>query len=143
MSDDSQKESLEGVRRFLTDLRESAERRSWTDRREKDRRSDSQEVGDERRSSSDRRSTDRRVMLLDRRRSNPETFIKEHAEWIRQAILDADRDVACPRCEGDLMLGPPMTRGESVARRVHCTSCRHCIVVCGLPVDEDEGRNPN
>lgn len=139
MSEDSPKNSADGVRRFLSDLRESPERRSWQDRREHDRRSGEQDVQKERRVSNDRRSDDRRVMLLDRRRGNPETFIKEHAEWIRQAILDADREASCPRCEGDLMLGPAVMRGESLARQVHCTACRHCIVISGLPGESGSG----
>ena len=130
MADKPKKDSNEGVKRFLTDFRSHTERRSFEERRAKDRRSDSQEVPEDRRGEEDRRDRyDRREMLLDRRRGTPEQFILEHVVWIREALHNAETEVECPRCGGDLLLGPPIKRGTKSVREIHCTACRHRVLL--------------
>ena len=134
------KDPDEGLRRFLTDFRSHHERRSFDERRAADRRSGENTVEDERRCPEERRdSYDRREMLLDRRRSTPELFIREQIELIRHALLNSETSVACPRCEGDLLLGPSVQRGDKFTREVHCTGCRHRAVVVDVPEDSEEG----
>jgi hypothetical protein len=123
----------EGIRRFLEDLRSGTERRSWSERRRQDRRSRTTEVTRDRRGTGDRRKGDRRIMLLDRRRKIAEPYAQQHAESIRKMLLTPDGTVDCPRCHGPLLLGPARLRGGTVAREVLCTSCRHSIVITGLP----------
>ena len=120
------KDPDEGLRRFLKDFRSHTERRSF----------------DERRRPEERRDTyDRREMLLDRRRGTSEPFIREHMGWIRQALLNAEAEVACPRCQGDLLLGPTARRGNTFVREVHCTACRHRAVIVDVPEDSSEGNS--
>jgi DNA-directed RNA polymerase subunit RPC12/RpoP len=121
------------MQRFKDDGREKQERRSWEDRRLAERRSSTDEVEDDRRSGKDRREGDRRVMLLDRRRRMSDPYALQHAELIREMLLHPDADVACPRCGGSLLLGPPEVRGADTAREVRCTECRHSVVISGLP----------
>ncbi len=136
------KDPDEGLRRFLTDFRSHHERRSFDERRDADRRATDGTVDDERRRPEDRRDMyDRREMLLDRRRGTSESFIREQIERIRQALLDAETAVACPRCEGDLLLGPTAQRGTKFVREVHCTACRHSAVIADVPEDSGEGDN--
>jgi DNA-directed RNA polymerase subunit RPC12/RpoP len=138
MADKPKKDSDEGVKRFLTDFRSHTERRSFDERRTSERRSSSGGVNDDRRGDDDRRDRyDRREMLLDRRRGTPEQFIREHVEWIREALRNAETEVACPRCEGDLLLGPPIRRGAKSVREVHCTACRHRVLLPDVPEDLD------
>jgi len=119
---------------FKTDDRESEERRSWQERRQKDRRTSSQHVVEERRSDTNRRSgSDRRVMLLDRRRRTSEPYALQHAELIRAMLLDPDITAACPRCDGPLLLGQPVPKGDGFVREVRCTKCRHSVLISGLP----------
>ena len=139
MADKPPRESDDGVRRFLTDFRSHTDRRSFDERRSGERRGSEATVEEERRCPDDRRDTyDRREMLLDRRRGVSESFIQEQVGWIREALLNAETEVACPRCEGDLMLGQAVRHGESFARRVHCTACRHCVVIVDVPEDLGE-----
>ncbi len=120
----------EGVRRFLSDFRSTTDRRSFDERRDRDRRSSGEDVGSERRAKEGRRdSFDRRETLLDRRRGTPEGFIREHIGLICESLSKADADVSCPRCEGDLLLGPPVQHGDKFVREVHCTACRHSAVI--------------
>jgi len=127
---------MQGLRRFLSDLRDGTERRSWQERREAERRGAGHEPETERRGSEDRRSGgDRRVMLLDRRRTLSYPYAHQHAEQIREMLLTPDTSVVCPRCSGDLLLGPPESRGSHTAREVRCTQCRHCVVITGLPAE--------
>lgn len=134
MADDKKKNSDDGVKRFLTDFRSHTERRSFEERRSKERRSGSSEVPDERRGEGDRRDRyDRREMLLDRRRGTPEQFILEHVVWIREALHNAETEVECPRCGGDLLLGPTIKRGAKSVREIHCTACRHRVVLPETP----------
>ena len=126
----------EGLKRFLTDFRSHHERRSFEERRAAERRASDGAVDDDRRRQENRRDTyDRREMLLDRRRGISESFIREHISWIRDALLNAETAVACPRCEGDLLLGPTVQRGNKFVREVHCTACRHRAVIVDVPED--------
>jgi DNA-directed RNA polymerase subunit RPC12/RpoP len=134
MDDERKKDSDEGVKRFLTDFRSHTERRSFEERRTKQRRSGGSEVKDERRGDEDRRDKyDRREMLLDRRRGTPEQFILEHVVWIREALHNSETDVECPRCGGNLLLGTPIKRGAKYVREIHCTACRHRVVLPDKP----------
>ena len=140
MADKPPKDQNEGVKRFLTDFRSRTDRRSFDERRVGGRRAKKETVDDERRAPDDRRDIyDRRETLLDRRRGTSESFIREHAVWIREAMLNAEAAVACPRCEGDLLLGPTVQRGSKFVREVHCTACRHCVVITDVPGDSGEG----
>lgn len=137
MADKKKKDSDEGVKRFLTDFRSHSERRSFDERRSKERRSSSGDVSEDRRGDDDRREPyDRREMLLDRRRGTPEQFILEHVVWIREALHNAEKDVECPRCGGDLLLGPPIKRGAKSVREIHCTSCRHRVLLPDVPEEK-------
>lgn len=131
----------EGVRRFLRDFRSHVERRSFEERRVGERRSGEQDVKEDRRETADRRDRyDRRETLLDRRRGTPECFIREHMELIRDVLYDASADVACPRCGGELLLGPSLQRGKIRVREVHCTRCRHHVVIPDVStVAQDRG----
>jgi DNA-directed RNA polymerase subunit RPC12/RpoP len=130
MADKPTKDSNDGVKRFLTDFRSHTERRSFEERRAKDRRNSSEDVTDDRRGREDRRDRyDRREMLLDRRRGTPEQFILEHVVWIREALHNTETEVECPRCGGDLLLGPLIKRGTRSVREIHCTRCRHRVLL--------------
>ncbi|UCD23123.1 MAG: hypothetical protein JSW51_08645 [Gemmatimonadota bacterium] len=133
MPEEPPDKSNDGVKRFLTDLRSGAERRSWKERRNSDRRAKSADIEEDRRSPDDRRKGDRRIMLLDRRRRISEPYAQQHAESIREMLLKPEGKIQCPRCRGALLLGPPVLRGDVLAREVLCTSCRHSVVITGLP----------
>jgi hypothetical protein len=138
MADKPKKDSDEGVKRFLTDFRSHVERRSFDERRVKDRRSSQDNIEADRRNDDDRRDRyDRREMLLDRRRGTPEQFILEHVVQIREALNNSDMEVSCPRCGGDLLLGPAIKRGAKAVREVHCTSCRHRVLLPDAPDDAE------
>ncbi|MCZ6916967.1 MAG: hypothetical protein O7I93_09335 [Gemmatimonadetes bacterium] len=122
----------DGIRRFLADLRSSFDRRAWKDRRKGERHGSAQAA--EQDQSSDRRvKPERRVVLTDRRRRIADTFVREDADRIKKMVLDTSVVVGCPRCDGNLLLGPPVTRDGSVVRQVHCTACRHGVVITDLP----------
>ena len=140
MGDKPAKDPHEGVRRFLTDFRSHTERRSFDERRVEERRASEKDADDDRRSAENRRDAyDRREMLLDRRRSSSEWFIREHAEFIRGALLNSETEVACPRCKGDLLLGPSVRKGDKLLRDVHCTACRHRVLISVSPEASGEG----
>ena len=123
------KDRDEGLRRFLTDFRSHHERRSFDERRAAERRSGESTVDAERRRPEDRRdSDDRREMLLDRRRCTSELFIREQIEWIRRALLNSETSVACPRCEGDLLLGPTSQRGGINGIDTFITKNKHIVI---------------
>jgi hypothetical protein len=105
--------SASGIARFLVDLRSYSERRSW-----QDRRGQAQIVPVERRSGVDRR------MQTDRRRRWLSNYSPEASVRIHRMVSHPTARVACPECDGALMLGPPVDRGGVRVRRVHCTSCR-------------------
>jgi hypothetical protein len=124
----------ERLRLFLADLRSGTERRSWEERRQAERRQATLEVPDERRDMGNRRSgVDRRIMLLDRRRRISEPYAQRHAEVIREMVTHPGTGASCPRCEGNLLLGPPVSRDDGLAREVRCTNCRHSVVITQLP----------
>jgi hypothetical protein len=135
MSDkEPSKDADAGVRRFLEDYRSGFERRSWEERRDDDRRAASSPVPQERRSGEERRSgAQRRIKLTERRRPLTEPFAHEHGEQIRVMILSSGVEVACPRCNGNLLIGSPVAQGIGTVREVHCTKCRHHVVIRNLP----------
>jgi hypothetical protein len=106
-----------GLQRFLSDLRCSFERRTSGDRR-----CASRPVLLDRRGGGERRArADRRQMLR--------SFSDEDAAEIKVMIVDPAIRVACPVCEGHLMLGPPARRNDATFRRVHCTQCRRSVAL--------------
>jgi hypothetical protein len=140
MEDRLPKDRHEGVKRFLSDFRSHSERRSFDERRVEERRAAVEDADQDRRGSKDRRNTyDRREMLLDRRRVSSEWFIREHAEFIRKALLDTNAEAVCPRCKGDLLLGPAVQRGDRLVRDVHCTACRHRMFIADASGESGKG----
>ena len=136
----SSKDPTRGIRRFLADLRESADRRAWTQRRSGDRRVATVPMEDDRRVAERRGGVDRRVVITDRRRRVAETYSLENAELICQMVMHDDMEAACPKCDGNLMLGPVITRESKKVREVHCTDCRRCLVITDLPAEiQDTG----
>jgi hypothetical protein len=136
----SSKDPTRGIRRFLADLRESADRRAWTQRRSGDRRVATVPIEDDRRVVERRSGLDRRVVITDRRRRVAETYSLENAELICQMVMHDDMEAACPKCDGNLMLGPVITRESKKVREVHCTDCRRCLVITDLPAEiQDTG----
>lgn len=133
MASERPKDKDNGLRRFLEDFRSWSERRSWQDRRSGQRRTPTKGIDSERRTGGDRRSDERRVRLADRRQPTPEFFTQTEAKQICAMILDSDRNAQCPRCGGDLIIGPPGARGDQAARSVHCSECRHHAVVTDVP----------
>ncbi len=132
------KDPTRGIRRFLADLRESADRRAWAHRRNADRRVASEPMEHDRRVAERRSEVDRRVVLTDRRRRVAETYSLENAELICQMVMHDDMEAACPKCDGNLMLGPVIVRDEKRVREVHCTDCRRCVVITDLPAGMQE-----
>ncbi len=103
--------SLSGIDRFLRDLRSAGERRT------SDRRSEEQREPRERRDGADRRGPDRRDPTY-------ESFSLAVTATIQKMVMDPALDVACPVCDGHLMMGPPSQRDDMLARRIQCTRCR-------------------
>ncbi len=134
----SSKDPMRGIRRFLADLRESADRRAWTQRRSGDRRVATVPMEDDRRVAERRGGVDRRVVITDRRRRVAETYSLENAELICQMVMHDDMEAACPKCDGNLMLGPVIGRDGKKVREVHCTDCRRCVVITDLPTEIQE-----
>ena len=111
----------EGVKRFLSDLRCLPERRSFGDRR-----CVSFPFVLDRRNGGDRRER------IERRRSL-DLYDDAEASEIRSMICDPSVRVACPACEGHLMLGPPIRRDGGIIRPVHCTVCRKSVKIRTCP----------
>jgi len=107
----------EGVQRFLSDLRCSAERRTSGDRRQRHRN-----VVVERRAGEERR-------IYRERRQSLSNYSAEDVLDIKAMISDPGSRVACPECSGSLMLGPPVAKDELIVRRVHCTTCRRSLLL--------------
>ena len=118
---DQDTSSTSGLARFLADLRCYGERRSWQERRCQGR-----SVPVERRSGVERRTQ------ADRRRRWLSNYSPEASVRIHRMISHPTARVACPECEGALMLGPRVDRGGIRVRRVHCTSCRLSTEVMNL-----------
>ena len=123
----------EGVKRFLEDLRAGPDRRSWGERRKDARRMDTVPVDTNRRLESDRRLVGQRRGYGDRRRQSVAQFSWEQCEVIRQMMAHPGRGVACPRCSGSLLMGPRETHAEVNMQEVHCTGCRHSVVLVDPP----------
>ncbi len=124
-----QQDPNEGLRRFLEDLRDGGDRRTGRDRRSgRDRRQHSVPVARERRSGADRRSGLERRMG-DRRRPLAKQFSLDDSESIRQMVVNPERQVACPCCEGNLLLGPPEDHDGIVMQEIHCTGCRRNVLL--------------
>ncbi len=117
------------VRRFLADLRASADRRAWQERRAGDRRSSAVRVAEDQRGGDRRSGAERRIVLTDRRRRIPEAFSRGDAEHIREMMMDPGVEAACPECDGNLMLGSVIPHEGGTARNVHCTSCRRGVLL--------------
>lgn len=135
---DNSEDPTRGLRRFFADLRKSADRRMWSDRRSADRRMASVTVVHCRRAAERRGELDRRVVLIDRRHRVAETYSLEKAELICEMVMHDDIEAACPQCDGNLMLGPVIERHGKKVREVHCTDCRRCVVVTDLPAERPE-----
>ncbi len=118
-----------GVRRFLADLRASADRRSWQERRVGDRSSGAVGVAEDQRGGDRRSGAERRIVLTDRRRRMPEAFSRGDAEHIREMMMDPGVEAACPQCDGNLMLGSVIPHEGGRSRNVHCTSCRRSVLL--------------
>ncbi len=134
----SSNDPTRGLRRFFADLRESADRRTWSDRRSADRRVTSVPVESDQRAADRRGALDRRVVLTDRRHRVAETYSLENAELICEMVMHDDMEAACPKCDGNLMLGPVIVRDGKKVREVHCTDCRRCVVITDLPAEMQE-----
>ena len=119
------------VRRFLADLRASADRRGWQERRSGNRMSGA--VVEEQSDGERRSGTERRIVLTDRRRRMNEAFSRGDAEHIREMMMDSGVEAACPQCDGNLMLGSVIPHEGGTARNVHCTSCRHSVLLVSAP----------
>ncbi len=131
---DNSEDPTRGLRRFFADLRKSADRRTWSARRSADRRMASVTVVHCRRAAERRGELDRRVVLIDRRHRVAETYSLENAGLICQMVMHDDVEAACPKCDGNLMLGPVIVRKLMKVREVHCTDCRRCVIITDLPV---------
>ena len=82
----------------------------------------------------DRRSgAERRVVLTDRRRRMHEAFSRGDAEHIREMMMDSGVEASCPQCDGNLMLGSVIPHEGGTARNVHCTNCRHSVLLVSAP----------
>ncbi|NIM52504.1 MAG: hypothetical protein GTN62_14330 [Gemmatimonadales bacterium] len=122
-----------GLRRFLADLRSGSDRRSGQERRQGDRRVSNLQVPAERRSGHDRRSGIDRRARAERRRRLAAQFSMKEGQLIREMVLHAERDAACPSCDGNLLLGPLESYHGVGMREVHCTWCRRNILLVDLP----------
>lgn len=119
----------EAVRRFLADLRASVDRRSWQDRREGNRGSGAVAMVDQQGGADRRSGAERRIVLTDRRRRMHEAFSRGDAEHIREMMMDPGVEAACPRCDGNLMLGSVIPHKGGTARNVYCTGCRRGVLL--------------
>lgn len=126
--------SANGVRRFLADLRSSADRRSGQKRRAKQRRVNTVRVARERRVVIRRRGLERRVAAVDRRQpAHHDDYSRGDAEHIREMMMDPGVDAACPQCDGSLLLGPVTPHHGGAARQVLCTDCRRGVLLVSAP----------
>jgi hypothetical protein len=117
MGDKNDASYYDGVQRFLADLRCSAERRASVDRRRRHKN-----VIVERRAGEERR-------IYQERRQSLSNYSTEDTLDIKAMVLDPGSRVACPECNGSLMLGPPVAKDGLIFRRVHCTSCRRSLIL--------------
>jgi CheY-like chemotaxis protein len=125
-------EGLEEERRRLWDRRSPEPLRTYTDRRDSDRRCATLTPPADRRSRSDRRLGDQRRALerrtcTDRRRGvrwhdTPTPFTVEQFEEL-QARFAAPGPVSCPACGSHVSLGPARHTETESARLVLCLGC--------------------
>ncbi len=118
---------------FLVDSRSGVERRSRQERRGKERRTADLPIPIERRRGLDRRDRPDRRVATDRRAPPIEQFSVNEGQLIEEMLLHPKGGVACPRCSGNLLLGPLETLAGVNMREVHCTGCRHSVVLVDLP----------
>ncbi len=137
MSEKSEESPKEETGQFLSDYRSGADRREWQERRKEDSASASHATGKDLRDQGG--DAERRVVLTDRRHPTSERYSSKDAERIRDMILDP-YGVACPQCQGDLLLGRLSTHQDIAGRQVHCTSCRRCVIIAVVP--EEVRSNP-
>jgi len=125
--DDPSQRFERGIRRFLDDLRKS-ERRSKKERRQQERRVIDLPVEKDRRQGGERRAEPRRGPR-DRRAPPSAQFSWTHTMQIQAMLARPARGVACPRCSGALLLGPPEERAGVTTREVLCTGCRRSAAI--------------
>ncbi len=113
----------EGLRRFLNDLRATADRRSKADRR----------LGEAARRGAERRTGSERRVVRDRRQPVFATYSLEDVDDIREMIRHPKVRAACPECDANMMLGPPFEAEGHTARRVQCTGCRRRTILKDIP----------
>ena len=65
----------------------------------------------------------------DRRRPSEAQYSWQDTLRIHGMLADPSTPVACPRCDGALLLGPPEPRDGMHTREVHCTGCRYSVAV--------------
>ncbi len=114
---------------FLADRRSAADRRAGAERRQADRRVLQLPVEHERRSGERRLSRDRRAQ--DRRVPPAAQFSWDETRVIQAMLLESATTVACPRCRGNLLIGPVESHDGLSMREVHCTGCRNSVVIVG------------
>ena len=124
MADPDRSDPGTGMRRFLTDLRTGADRRSAEDRRERDRRNAPLHVVHNRRDPHNRRHGPNRRVRAERRGSLGEQFSFEDAQRIGEMVKNAELEAACPKCDGNLLRGPRTRHEGASMQEVHCTHCR-------------------
>jgi hypothetical protein len=69
----------------------------------------------------------------DRRRPSAAQYSWQDTLRIHGMLADPSTPVACPRCDGALLLGPPEPRDGMHTREVHCTGCRYSVAVVVEP----------
>lgn len=118
----------EGVRRFLVDRR-AGDRRSGKERRRRERRVLDIQVALERRSGEDRRAGRDRRAMRERRLPLAAQFSWDETRTIQDMLAHPEVHVACPRCDGVLLLGPHESHEGVTTREVHCTGCKNSAVI--------------
>ncbi len=86
-------------------------------------------VEQERRRAADRDAVRERRAPGERRRPPVAQFTWEDTVRIIQMVAEPPEGVACPRCEGWLLLGPPDITEGVTTREVHCTACRYSVAI--------------
>ncbi len=71
-------------------------------------------------------------MLPDRPRDTPALFSPEETARVREMVLKADVQFACPRCGGSLTIGAQTTQAEDTVREVSCSTCRRVAMLLDL-----------
>ena len=79
----------------------------------------------------ERRRGERRSRA-DRRAGEVETFSLTDTALIQTMFADETIAVACPECDGKLLLGPRIFRKGFAARKVQCTGCSRSTLIRDL-----------